>query len=304
MKSIFRYLAFYMCIMLISSCSDDGITESEKNANGEPILELIRLEGDLRKLTQSGTVAIDFGDISATSSLYYLLLNKGTRDAFDVNLTSDEIQVSPDHINVITGGGTENIESLPIIEMTAVHVIPPSGVGGLLPFQLGALSDTLLLDYKFTSVTGDTNTIEHTYPVEGNKLGCKIGMYIDSWDITTRASNISSGFYDPFEGYPWPAVYVGGWDANSVDEVILVNEGNVPASLEIWVFEDLWGGSALHEYSMSPGDSIDIVEFENTSILEVIWASNFLRILCGQYMLSFLGRTYIGGSIAVEVIVQ
>ena len=84
----------------------------------------------------------------------------------------------------------------------------------------------------------------------------------------------------------------------------MVNEGNVPASLEIWVFEDLWGGSALHEYSMSPGDSIDIVEFENTIVQEVIWASNFLRISCGQYMLSFLGRTYVGGSIAVEVIVQ
>lgn len=304
MKSILNVIIFTVCLSGLMDCTDEGVTEPGQTVESDPKLELVRLDGGFGKYSQSSSSEIEFGEIAATKSIYYLLLNRGNRDALDINFSSNDVLVTPSHIDLLPGESTESIESFPIIELTAVHVLPATGVGELLPFELGSIQDSVRIDYKFRSLSGDTNTIYENYIVSGEKLGCQVGLVLDNQDILELLTGISSGGDDPIEGYPWLGFEIEGWSGGSLNEVLFVNKGNVPLEISIYEENAIWGGDQLIEYSILPNDTIDIFTSGRRLDENVVWMSEYLRIKAGEYMLSFADRVYPGGAIALTFAIR
>ena len=298
MKSI-NVVLVIICGIALLTCSEDNGVEPDNISLREPALELVKLEGGLHKYNSSTETLIDFGDIHSTSSQYFLLLNNGERDAFDINLSSEQIVIYPQHIDIISGTGS-TVETLPIIQLTAVHVIPISGVGELLPLETGAFTDSIALSYKYVSINGDTVEVTNSYQSQGNKLAGNLGVYIDSVDVKTLPFWLFSGETDPIHGYPKVYLNVEGWGSITLSQMQLMNQGNVPINIEIWDRREIFGGSPLHDQTLLSGESFNLIDFRDPT-QTTVWASNYLRISCGEYMLSFGGRTFIGGQIGAEV---
>ncbi len=305
MRSISSPKILMVLTLTMFSCSEKNITDPDQVLDSAPILELVRLEGDLGKSTVSSGSSIDFGEIPATRSQYYLLLNKGARDAFDINFSSDEIIVNPSHINVVPGDGSENIETLPIIEMTATHVIPPFGVGELLPFEIGVISDTILFDYKYLTMAGDTSTIDNEYYVEGSRVGAFVSLTADSVDVINAASWIGGDTNDPQEGFRLLNLEVDNLGVSSLSSFFVVNRGNVDIAIEVWDWEDrMYGRNPLGTHSIAPGDSVDIENYPNISWDETSLLHNYLVVSCGQNILSFANQSYTNGKLGIYLLIR
>ena len=219
------YLVLFILVVFTISCSEDGITDPDEVTNDIPILELVQLEGSIEKLATVSSSSIDFGDISATKSQHYLLVNRGSRDAIDVNFKSDGVIVSPNHIDRLLGEGSGQIEAQPIISFTAVHVIPPTGSGSPEPFQIGSFSDSIHLDYGYVSVDGDTNTISNTYVVAGTKLGAIINCFFSG----KRVAELFNGTAEDWTAWYQYEIsrFFGGIEQDWIDTVMIQNHGNV-----------------------------------------------------------------------------
>lgn len=48
---------------------------------------------------------IDFGDVLATKSLFYVLMNVGNRDVFNVSFSAESLMISPEYIAQIPAAG-------------------------------------------------------------------------------------------------------------------------------------------------------------------------------------------------------
>lgn len=303
----FKVNAFLFTIIIaLCSCSETGITELDEIPDNVPEIELVRLEGSLNKTHSTSDNTINFSEIPATTSQYYLLLNKGERDAFDINFSGDHILIKPTHIDILTSEGSGNIESLPIVEITALHVVPPYGVGELLPFEIGAIADTAILDYKFLTMAGDTSIIDKKYYIEGAKVGAMVSLNADGIDLVNAAAWMGGDTDDPQEGFRNLSLEVDNLGVSSLNSVFVVNHGNVSITVEIWGWEDrFYGRQPLGVHTVVPGDSVDIEDYPNSLYPgEGHLYNNYLVLHCGQNILSFADQSYLNGALGISLVIR
>lgn len=232
MKRIISFLGVLSFLLLASTCSKQPPAAPEIE---EPFAQLslvnLNTEGELSKqlhYAEVGDTDINYGDIIATKELAYLVMNTGNVDVFDITFSSQHLEISPQLIGRIeSNSSSEGISALPIVIFTALHVLQPSNVGTLLPFEVGTLLDTIQLGYEYV-VDSDTTEVLDEYSVSGTKLGAIVDILVSGQKVQDIA--IGSGGGGSWLG-GYSALYLGTDIDFSKTEI--VNSGNVPIRIRI-----------------------------------------------------------------------
>lgn len=231
MKSSLPVFGIIILILLANSCSKQPSGPETEKPFAQLTLVNLNTEGELSKqlhYAEVGDTDINYGDIIATKELAYLVMNTGNVDVFDITFSSQHLEISPQLIGRIeSNSSSEGLSALPIVIFTALHVLQPSNVGTLLPFEVGTLLDTIQLGYEYV-VDSDTTEVLDEYSVSGTKLGAIVDILVSGEKVQDIA--ISSG-----GGGSWlgghSALYLGTDIDFSNTEI--VNSGNVPIRIRI-----------------------------------------------------------------------
>jgi hypothetical protein len=149
-----------LLLLFFTSCNDSKISGPEDDSHDNqrftpPSLQLVNVGrtsfNDLQKPLNNN---IDFDSVFATKTRDYILLNNGTADAIDVTFNSSLLEIEPDSIGRIPGRLDSTLSAYPLIFFTIPHVIPSTGVGALLPFDLGEFSESISLTYSYEDEQG------------------------------------------------------------------------------------------------------------------------------------------------------
>lgn len=202
--------------------------------------------------SDSGTTLIDFGDVTATRTLSFVLMNTGNVTLYDIVISGDSIDVWPSEIGLLEPT-TGEISSLPLLDVTLPHVIPVSGVGAYLPMHLGEFSDTLSLQFIYDDTSGTPVTMSYSYPTIGNRVGGRIEVYsADGTNI--RDAWIRSYTQSGYHALPYEFHRVDV-PMGTIDEhyFTLFNTGNDTLPISIY---DVYRDSVLIDTTLVPGDSL------------------------------------------------
>ena len=216
---------------------------------------------ELRSVIDKPAVAdIDFGEVKATKTLQYVLMNVGNTDVYDITFNAGEVVVYPPLIALIPAAGEGgDISMLPIVSFTREHVIPIDGVGSLMDMAVGAFSDELTLSYNYTlqdtSGAQDYDVVDE-YSISGNNMGGLIDIYVSG-------KNVLDALISPIEDYQtsWFMESVLSFTVWSydLDTTVVVNTGNVPIPLQIInPYLYAMGNGTVLDTVIPAGGSVDI----------------------------------------------
>ncbi len=203
---------------------------------------------------------IDFGNVTATKSLQYVLMNIGNRDVYDVTFSANDLMIYPEYIGVIPAQGEDGeIVALPIVSFIKEHVIPVSGVGSLMDMNIGNFTDLLSLSYNYTledSTGVETFDVTDNYTVEGEKMGAVIDILASGENILDAALSTPE-FYDLALMGTVLQVYLS---SSKMDTMVVQNNGNVPLRMRVVnpYRYDAFDGSTVIDTVIQPGTEVDV----------------------------------------------
>lgn len=160
-KALSLIIIISVILICIFSCTKNSPTQSEnlpenpKDESDDYIqfvphaeLSLVKVGGENSLAKPTSESDIDFGEILATKKLSYIIMNTGNLDIFDIQFTANKLEIFPNSIGIldVPEGG---LSTTPIVSFTVPHVIPSSGVGSLLDMEIGEITDTISLSYKY-----------------------------------------------------------------------------------------------------------------------------------------------------------
>lgn len=250
----------------------------------DPIMAELRLvpltSGDLEKVVTSedgnqyfplselkpimlkkASADIDFGNMDATRTLQYVLMNVGNTDVYNITFDAGELRIHPSYIGLVpTSGEGGDLIALPIISITEEHVMPLSGVGALLDMSVGEFTDMMTLSYNYniTDTAGvDSFDITDEYTISGTKMGALIEIQVSGIKLEDALSSTLSrydlaGFSEPF--------YDLKIDSGAMDTLIVYNYGNAPLPLRVvnqYVYTN-YGGAPILDTLLMAGESINL----------------------------------------------
>ena len=274
-KVITLSFALVLVLTLFTACDLSG---------NEPLMAELRLvpltTGDLAKavvdeagnqylpaseisaiIAKTTLADIDFGEIEATKTLQYVLMNVGNTDVYDITFLSTALTIYPSNIALVpTPDEGGDLIALPIISMTKPHVIPLSGVGSLLDIEVGVFTDMVSLSYNYNieDTTGvDSFDVTDEYTVAGTKKGALIDIQVSGQSLQDALQSTISrydlaGFPDPF--------YDLVVSSSDMDTMIVYNNGNAPLPMRIvnqYLYTN-YGGEPILDTLILAGESIDI----------------------------------------------
>jgi predicted small secreted protein len=225
---------------------------------GNQYLPVSEISAIMAKATSAD---IDFGNMEATKTLQYVLMNVGNTDVYDITFSVSDITIHPSNIALVPAsdeGG--DLIALPIVSFTKEHVLPVSGVGSLLDMEVGAFTDVLFLSYNYNIVdtaSVDSFDITDDYTVSGTKMGALIDIQVSGQSLQDALQNTLSR-YD-LAGFPEP-FYDLLLTSDDMDSMIVYNNGNAPLPMRI-VNQYLYinyGGDPILDTLILAGGSIDI----------------------------------------------
>ncbi|MDD3094852.1 MAG: hypothetical protein RBT66_00865 [bacterium] len=206
---------------------------------------------------------IDFGEVPATKTLQYVLMNVGNRDVYDVTFSAGDLLISPEFIGVIPAAGEGGeIVALPIVSFIKEHVIPISGVGALMEMSIGSFTDALSLSYNYTledSAGAESFDVVDEYSVAGEKMGAVIDILASGENILNAALNTPE-FYDlAIMG----TVLSINLSSSKMDTMAVHNNGNVPLRMRVVnpYRYDAFDGSTIIDTIIQPGAEVDVSGF-------------------------------------------
>lgn len=261
MKKIISFsLALLLALVLFTACDPTG---------NDPLHAELRLvpitTGDLAKavvdergnqylptselsavMAKAASADIDFGNMTATRTLQYVLMNVGNTDVYDITFVSSDLKIHPMHIPLIpTQGEGGDLIALPIVSFIKEHVIPLSGVGTLLEMETGIFTDVMTLCYNYdlshstsdSTYIGDSLIVTDTVIVDSFDIadeytvaGAKAGAIIEIWvsgvkweeygEVGKEYDYGTIPMLDPKVLYPYQS-----------DTIIVKNTGNVAIPL-------------------------------------------------------------------------
>ncbi len=212
-------------------------------------------------MAKTASVDIDFGDVKATKTLQYVLMNVGNRDVYDITFAAEDITIYPTSIGLIpTPGEGGEIIAMPIVSFIKEHVIPIDGVGSLSDMEVGEFTDAISLSYNYTleDTTGiDSFDVTDTYTVAGTKRGAIIEVFVSGQNIVDALKQPLSeyalaGFMDPFL-----SLFLLSDD---MDTMIVENNGNALLRMRIINQSDYlyYSGNAVLDTIIQAGESINV----------------------------------------------
>ncbi|MCK4529635.1 MAG: hypothetical protein KAU44_00495, partial [Candidatus Marinimicrobia bacterium] len=183
-------------------------------------------------MAKATSADIDFGNMAATRTLQYVLMNVGNTDVYDITFAANDLTIHPSNIALVpTPDEGGDLIALPIVSFTKEHVLPVSGVGSLLDMGIGAFTDVMSLSYNYNiadTASIDSFDITDDYTVSGAKMGAVIEVWVSGkkWENysvvqTTYDYNDISMLY-PEVLYP-----------SQSDTIIVINSGNVPMQMRL-----------------------------------------------------------------------
>ena len=229
---------------------------------------------------------INFSEFTATTTYFYMLVNNYSTDINDVVFSADSVVVKPGNIVVIEGTTGAGIGAIPILSVTAPHVLPVNRSGSLLPFEIGELTDSVLVDYSYTNPNGDTLNTTQGWSVSGTKMGGMFDLYVDSLDIFGNILadfNLSENYAN---GENVAVVNADVENPNSA-EVMLVNTGNVTLFVDVYSNNDhnIVTTDPIGVFEVLVGDSLDLSEYNNGG-----GAINLFRVSTESAMMKVYNR--------------
>ena len=218
-------------------------------------IAIIFEEFNAHSLAKIASAMIEFGEINATTGLMFVLMNTGNVDVLNVQFSTSEMSVTPDHIGVIKNASTgTEVSALPIITLTQEHVIPVSGVGSLLEMSIGEFTDTLTISYDY-EVGGDTTNISDNYDISGTKMGAIIDVFLSGTKI--EEYNTVVGYHFQLFDSPWSNwVITNFWPIHqsAQDTSYIINSGNAAMQIRIG---DATHDNTLLDQVLFPGDTLN-----------------------------------------------
>ncbi len=212
-------------------------------------------------MVKTASADIDFGNIEATKTLQYVLMNVGNTDVYDITFASTDLTIYPSNIALVpTPDEGGDLIALPIISMTKAHVVPLSGVGSLLDMEVGVFTDMVSLSYNYNieDTTGvDSFDVTDEYTVAGTKKGALIDIQVSGQSLQDALQGTISrydlaGFPDPF--------YDLVVSSSDMDTMIVYNNGNAALPMRIvnqYLYTN-YGGEPILDTLILAGESIDI----------------------------------------------
>ena len=193
-------LIVILAVIVIVGCDNSSIDPDDDNSSIDPEDETMEAAGQLRLvplsnniiskiitdengqqwlpksempmvLAKAAAVDIYYGELKATRTLQYVLMNVGNLDVFDIYFNAQDLYIYPETFGLIpasTQGG--ELSALPIVNIIKEHVIPIEGVGALLEMNVGTFIDTLNITYHYKT-SSDTIEVVDDYDVSGTKMG-------------------------------------------------------------------------------------------------------------------------------------
>lgn len=247
------WLIGLLAVIVIVGCDNSSVDPEEKTDEAVGQLRLVPLStNDLSKvitdengqqwlpksemltvLAKAAAVDIYYGELKATRTLQYVLMNVGNQDVFDIHFNAQDLYIYPETIGLIPAStqGAE-LSALPIVNIIKEHVIPIEGVGTLLEMSVGAFMDTLIITYHYIT-DGDTIEVLDDYDVGGTKMGVIIKPTLADKSL----------FESPFlRGYEMDDISQTGTvsflNPDTFEYFHITNVGNVPIEyqmeLHIW----------------------------------------------------------------------
>jgi len=206
-------------------------------------------------LQKKASADIDFGEMEASKTLQYVLMNVGNTDVYDITFVSQDLKIHPEHIPLVpTPGEGGDLIALPIVSVSKEHVISLSGVGSLLDFEIGEFTDVMTLCYNYdlsqsqsdSTYIGDSLVVTDTVIVENFDIadeytvaGTKMGAFIDFWMSGVKWQEYvdqfnAGGVEDLTYTYQTiPLISGGRLDLSRADTIIVANTGNVSMRLRV-----------------------------------------------------------------------
>ena len=289
-KTISLSIVFVLVFLFFSACDPTG---------NDPLHAELRLvpltTGDLAKVIQdksgrsylpvsglpaimakAASVDIDFGNMAATKTLQYVLMNVGNTDVYDITFVANDLNIHPERIPLVpTPGEGGDLVALPIVSFTKEHVLPMSGVGALLDIETGAFNDMMTLCYNYdlshtqsdSTYQGDSLIVSDTVIVDSFDItdeytvgGVKAGALID---ITVSGQDICDAVYSTPELYDDAlarTVLMANLYSSDMTSIQILNNGNVPLRMRIinpYVYVN-GDGSTVLDTIIQAGGEIDV----------------------------------------------
>lgn len=283
MNSI-KLLFMLFCLITFISCKKDTSTSPQANEQYAQ-LTLQIMDSKLAKSSNKSAETINFGDIISTKTLLYLLVNQGNASAFDIQLNANKLIIEPNYFDILPGSSNSST-FLPIIQFTLPHVLSPNNVGSLWDFEVGNITDTLSMSYKYVNQQGDTVSFTDTYQVSGLKKGILINYYVkdkNALEVTAGHNwitrNGAVGTVDLLSFYGWTAGYFPYYIP---EQSYFKNEGNVSIDVEFFT----WSETSIFKTTLSPGDSLN---------LNGLFPQRYAVFGPTHYIFSICGHTRISG---------
>ncbi|MCK5816997.1 MAG: hypothetical protein KAH15_03245 [Candidatus Marinimicrobia bacterium] len=291
MKKTMIVFMVLFSLILFTSCDPNGndpmhaelrlvplttgdLAKAIEGENGQQYLPVSELPVIMAKTMSAD---IDFGNMEASRTLQYVLMNVGNTDVYDITFVSNDLKIHPTNIPLIpTPGEGGDLVALPIISFSKEHVIPLSGVGSLLELETGVFDDVMTLCYNYElshnesdstyigdslvvidTVIVDSFDIADEYTVAGTKIGALIDIQVSGQSLQDALQGTISrydlaGFPDPF--------YDLVVSSSDMDTMIVYNNGNAPLPMRIvnqYLYTN-YGGEPILDTLILAGESIDI----------------------------------------------
>jgi hypothetical protein len=270
--------------LFLQDCSKRNEMPVAPVTTSPPSLELTRVPA-LSKSERTTAVDIDFDTISSTKSLFYMLVNSGGIDAFDLHVSTSTIEAFPSQIALVPRQGAGGLQAYPILRFTAIQGIPSSGVGAYLPLEIGTLADTISMNYKYVSSTNDTLSAQKKYSVGGLMEGAICEVYV-SGKKCQDYGRTGSGVYNG-QGYE----LFGPYTATEMETIIIANLGNVPVRLSGRSFV----GRTLRDTVLQPSATLNVTDF--------VVGSEVLIFDSGEFLLQLAGMLWIRGTGYISIVI-
>lgn len=185
-------------------------------------------------LAKTAAVDIYYGELKATRTLQYVLMNVGNLDVFDIYFNAQDLYIYPETFGLIPASTQgDELSALPIVNIIKEHVIPIEGVGALLEMNVGTFIDILNITYHYKT-SGDTIEVVDDYDVSGTKMGVIIKPTIADTSLLEShfLSEVNFNDTEHFVSY-------NVWNPNTLESLHLNNVGNGPIEyqLEVWIRE-------------------------------------------------------------------
>ncbi len=271
MEKLMRFskmIVFLLTIMIVVSCDPFGAedpvaslvlvpltSESLNKAFTDNAGQMWLPESELSNVLSKPSVAgIDYGEVKATRTLQYVIMNIGNQDVFNVNFTANDLFIYPGTIGLVQASepGTQ-ISALPIVNIVKEHVIPVDGAGALLDMEIGPFTDSLKLNYSYV-LDGDTVDVNDGYDVVGTKMGAVVDILFSNLEIekyeVSRELNVSN----PYASWSnWLLTSFYPFSQEDLDTSVILNSGNVNINISI---VDWYSGETVLDTLLTPGSSI------------------------------------------------